>query len=209
MLLADLTLLSCGCPLGRYSWCPSGLSFVISRRSPHQCISAPESRAGHTHLDSQSQGLSSTPLLCCCFCCCCPSQLAPPPVPPPPRATWHLVSAHVPGRVSLPGVPGLLTRTQCQTQPTGDFPDPPKRPPARPPVLSCPLRYHHLISPLPPEQSPCIPYQETTHHSALPRTPVSLSSLWHFLLSKSPERDRVLDCACASECDCDCAILTD
>lgn len=177
--------------------------------SVHQCISAPESRGAHAHPPRQvaaasAQGLSSTPLLCCC--CYCPSQLAPPPVPPPPRATWHLVSAHVPGRVTLPGVPGLLTRTQCQTQPTGDFPDPPKRPPARP---SYPVHCVITTSSLPPEQSPCIPYQETTHHSALPRTPVSLPSLWHFLLSKSPERDRVLDCACASECDCDCAILTD
>lgn len=176
MLLADLTLLSCGCPLGRYSWCPSGLSFVIPRRSPHQCISATESRAGHTHLDSQSQGLSSTPLLCCCCRCCCPSELAPPPVPPPPRATWHLVSAHVPGRVTLPGVPGLLTRTQCQTQPTGDFPDPPKRPPARPSYpIHCVIttssllsllnkapafltKRPHIIQPCPEHQSHCLPY---------------------------------------------------
>lgn len=77
----------------------------------------------------------------------CPSELAPPPVPPPPRATWHLVSAHVPGRVSLPGVPGLLTRTQCQTQPTGDFPDPPKRPPARPSYpVHCVITTSSLLS---------------------------------------------------------------
>lgn len=27
--------------MGRYSWCPSGLSFVIPRRSPHQCTRVP------------------------------------------------------------------------------------------------------------------------------------------------------------------------
>lgn len=68
---------------------------------------------------------------------------------------------------------------------------------ARPPAcLSTALSQPHLFN-----KAPAFLTKKST--SALPRTP--FHSRWHFLPSKSPERHRVLDCACA----CDCACLTD
>lgn len=157
---ADLTLLP-GCPRDATRGVRPAYHSSFPRRSPHQCTRIPSRPHPHRQAAASSQGLSSTPLLCCCS----PAQLAPPPFPPHPKS--DLAPSLSPCAGSLFQACQGCLQDPVSDRPTGDFPDPPKRPPARTSArLSvCPLRYHHLISS--PEQSPCIPYQEP-HTSLCP-----------------------------------------